>query len=114
MIRYFNLSTLDHFYTANYSERGCGGKGYGLEEIGFEAFSSQQSGSVPLYRYWNQTKGFHFYTTNFSELGNGGQGYVLEGTARAMFTLLNTPARCLSIVTEGRRVNIFTRLIPVK
>jgi len=81
MIRYFNLSTLDHFYTANYSELGCGGKGYGLEEIGFEAFSSQQSGSVPLYRYWNQTKGFHFYTTNFSELGNGGQGYVLEGTA---------------------------------
>src|SRR5207253_2931539 len=68
MIRYFNLSTLDHFYTANYSELGCGGKGYGLEEIGFEAFSSQQSGSVPLYRYWNQTKGFHFYTTNFSEL----------------------------------------------
>jgi subtilisin family serine protease len=86
MLRYFKVSVLDHFYTSNYSEVGCGGSGFGLEAIAFNISTTQQTGTVPLYRYVNSTLHRHFYTTNFNELGNGANGYVLEGTAGYVYS----------------------------
>jgi subtilisin family serine protease len=80
LYRYWNApgSSGDHFYTTLWSEVGAGNWGEVLENVAGYGFSSQISGTVPLYRYNKTSATDHLYTTNFSELGTGSNGYVLE------------------------------------
>ncbi|MEH1932117.1 MAG: hypothetical protein V7K14_06260 [Nostoc sp.] len=81
LYRYYNPSTVDHFYTVNFAELGNGNSGYISEGIAAYISKIQYAGTVPLYRYYSSAATDHFYTTNFSELGGGKSGYVFEGIA---------------------------------
>ncbi len=69
----------DHFYTNDYSDLGNGSQwccgNYIFEGIGFFAFSSQVTSSVPVYRFYNSSVHDHFYTTTYGSYG----GYTYEG-----------------------------------
>jgi peptidoglycan hydrolase-like amidase len=51
--------------------------GYAYEAIGFYAYSTQATGTVPIYRFYNPTSGDHFYTTsNTAHTGYNNEGIV--------------------------------------
>jgi hypothetical protein len=79
LYRYWNPTTIDHFYTTNFRELGRGRFGYRYEGIQGYVSPRRLRGTVPLYRYWNPTIRDHFYTTNFRELGRGRAGWRYEG-----------------------------------
>jgi hypothetical protein len=84
-LRYYNGTATDHFYTLNSSELNGGAGGYTFERGAGYMYTSQVSGTVPLYRYYNADAKDHFYTTNYSTLGAGAGGYVLEWVAGYLF-----------------------------
>ena len=88
LLRYYNgrPQVLDHFYTANFSEIGCGSNGWWYEATIGEVLDHQQPGTTALYRFWNATAGDHFYTTDPNELKSGSGGYVAEGVLGYVFT----------------------------
>ena len=68
----------DRFYTTNFGELGYGGSGgWVYEGVQCHVYSSQVSGTIPLYRYSSPSLGLHFYTTQNVNLN--GIGYHLEG-----------------------------------
>lgn len=79
--RFFNPASNDHFYTASNSEKSLvantSQSGYYFEGIAFYGYTSQVSGTAPVYRYFNQTSGDHFYSTNSATP----PGYTSEGVA---------------------------------
>ena len=91
LYRYWNPSTVDHFYTTNSNEIGTtsngqrGKHGYVSEGVTSWVFTGQGQGMVPLYRYWKSQNRDHFYTTNIQEIGTakpgavGKHGYKSEG-----------------------------------
>lgn len=81
VFRYWNNNvTQDHFYTINFNELGNGhNTGYIFEGIAFFAFSTQVTGSVPVYQYFCNNTGDHLYTANYSELGGGTGCYSYQG-----------------------------------
>src|SRR6476620_6040614 len=85
LLRYWNPTLGDHFYTTDWSELGDGKDGWTFEETQCYVAKTAQVGTVPLYRYWNSTIGDHFYTTSWSELGSGKWGYAFERVACYVF-----------------------------
>ena len=91
LFRYWRASGADHFYTTNKNEIGTTTPGtvghhqYTSEGTQCLIYSTQVTGSVPLYRYFHNTAVDHFYTTNTQEIGTttpgqtGKNGYVSEG-----------------------------------
>lgn len=73
-----NLGRGDRFYTTNFGELGNGGSGgWVYEGVQCQVYSSQVSGTIPLYRYCSSSLGLHFYTTQNVDLS--GIGYHSEG-----------------------------------
>jgi hypothetical protein len=85
-LRYFNGSANDHFYTLNSTELNASSGGYNFEGGAGYLYTSQVSGTVPLYRYYHSSGRDHFYTANYAELGGGGAGYTYEGIAGYLFS----------------------------
>ncbi len=61
-----------HFYTASLDEKNYVISHYPdavwhYEGIGFNAYSTQESGTVPVYRFWSSKYNGHFYTASQSE-----------------------------------------------
>ena len=90
--RYYRSETHDHFYTTISEEIGTtvsgviGKHGYKSEGLMGYLLTSQEPGTVVLYRYYNSQASDHFYTTNENEIGTitPGQtkkGYTSEGVA---------------------------------
>jgi C1A family cysteine protease len=70
--RFWSDQKQGHFYTASESEKDYVIANYPsyiwkYEQVGYKCFSSQQSGTVPLYRFWSDQKQGHFYTASESE-----------------------------------------------
>jgi subtilisin family serine protease len=85
--RYWNPSSVtDHFYNANFAELGWSGSGWDFHWIQAYMYSTQVSGTTPLYQYWNASVGDHFYTTNYSELGGGAYGWTFERTVGYIYS----------------------------
>jgi hypothetical protein len=82
LLRYYNPSTGDHFYTRFFGELGCGFGGYVAEGTTGYLFSNQAPGTVPVYRYWSEAFGDHFYTVNPGSYSS----YILEGIAGYAFS----------------------------
>jgi len=80
--RYFHSGFHDHFYSANASEIGttqhgtAGNFGYSSEGVGFQLFTHQLSGLIPVYRYFLEANHDHFYTHNAGEIGASQPGQV--------------------------------------
>lgn len=81
LLRYWNPTISDHFYTTDYGELGAGADGYIDEDAACYVFTDEEAGLVPLYRYWDPSATDHFYTTNWAELGEGANGYKFERIA---------------------------------
>lgn len=81
--RFLNPATGNHFFTASEFEKSIiantSKSGYLFEGIAFYAFTTDVSGSTPVYRSYNSTTGDHFYTTSDSE--RNADGYSYEGIA---------------------------------
>jgi hypothetical protein len=79
VFRYWShYTTQDHFYTTSIAELGNGSNNNTIfEGIGFFAFPTQVSGTVPIHRYLHATAGDHFYTRDLLTPGD----YVYEGIA---------------------------------
>jgi len=70
--RFWSPKNSTHFYTMNVSERDTIISTFPLDEWTYEgpayqAFSTQQPGTVPLYRFWSPTFRGHFYTSAEAE-----------------------------------------------
>ncbi len=81
--RLFSAKTFDHLFTTNAAERDSFIKnsGYVAEATGFYAYTTQKTGSSPVYRLVNK-KGDHLYTTDPAEQKNAvSSGYAAEGIA---------------------------------
>jgi hypothetical protein len=60
-----------HFFTSSVDEANKVNdidKNWKYESIAFNAFNSQESGSIPLYRFWSDKFHGHFYTADASEM----------------------------------------------
>jgi hypothetical protein len=82
-VPFYRLVKDGHFYTTSLPERdnAISAFGYASEDIACYVFSSQSSGTVPLYRLLKGSD--HFYTTSASERAHAiaNLGYQSEGTA---------------------------------
>ena len=82
LYRYWNGGISDHFYTNRFDELGVGKHGWRLEGVAGIILTTQEKGTVPLYRYWGNND--HLYTTNANEIGSvlpgvrGLHNYVFE------------------------------------
>ncbi|MBZ4188242.1 M57 family metalloprotease [Niabella beijingensis] len=74
---YPDIRNTDHFFTIDITELGNGSSTYSFEGIGFFAFSSQVSGTVPVYRYRRNQYADHYYTTQSGSVS----GYTFESIA---------------------------------
>lgn len=83
LLRYYNPSGGDHFYTTDYSEPGAGAGGYKPEVNEGRAFNMQVPGTWQLFRLFNPSTGKHFYTISGAEGDNavryGGYHYETGG-----------------------------------
>jgi hypothetical protein len=83
------MPTGDHFYTTSATERdgAIAVHGYIDEGIACYVYSSQASGTIPLYRLFNPHNGDHFYTTSVTERDGAvaNFGYTNEGIACYVF-----------------------------
>ena len=89
LIKYYNPSISDHFYTISWDELGAGRDGWQYEGvIGYLAVepSCYAPGAQPLYRYSQPHNGDHFYTPNWSELGSGNDAWNYDGVAGYVLT----------------------------
>jgi len=85
-LRYYDPTNADHFYTLGSTEINGGANGYRFEGGAGYMYTSQVSGTTPLYRYYNGPQHDHFYTANYGELGAGADGYTYEGVAGYLFS----------------------------
>jgi len=121
LYRYYHEGNKDHFYTANASEINAtvngqvGNHGYKCEGSIGHVFTSQVTGSVPLYRYWNSGSSDHFYTANPNEIGatqngqTGNFGYTCEGIVGYVFVDQEPLARPLHRYWhEGNKDHFYT------
>ncbi|WP_403025721.1 leucine-rich repeat protein [Salinibacterium sp. GXW1014] len=72
VFRFWSDAHQGHFYTASAAERDHIIKTYPshiwkYERVAYQAFTTQQPGTVPLYRFWSSTLNGHFYTASASE-----------------------------------------------
>ncbi|KAF9441390.1 hypothetical protein P691DRAFT_779818 [Macrolepiota fuliginosa MF-IS2] len=86
LLRLYNPTVLDHFYTTNVTEANnavAAPQGYTREGTAGLVFPSPGTGTVPLYRLYNATIFDHFYTISASGVDFAVQvaGYTLEGVA---------------------------------
>jgi parallel beta-helix repeat protein len=70
--RIYSSTSQDHFLTIDVNERNQVEQSYNpaewrYEGIAFDAFTTQVSGTVPLYRFFSPTYQGHFYTANPDE-----------------------------------------------
>ena len=70
--RFWSPKSSSHFYTASLAERDSIIASYPTstwtyEGIAFSAFTTQQAGTVPLYRFWSPLLSGHFYTASVDE-----------------------------------------------
>lgn len=75
--RYWNPTTIDHYYTRDRNDAGMAALGYSLDGSDSRVIPTAQPGTVPLYRFWNAATTDHFYTLNKAE-GQNATGYVYE------------------------------------
>jgi len=73
LYRYFYSN--HHFYTSNFYELGNNS----LEGAMGRLYSTQVSGTAPVYRYYNTSNGDRLSTTNYNELRGGSGSWVYEG-----------------------------------
>lgn len=82
MIRMYNQSINDHFYTSSRQEadEAAVKHGYKLEtEMGY-IYRYEQESTDPIYRMWNPKAKKHFYTTSLQENRNAlNAGFLQEG-----------------------------------
>jgi hypothetical protein len=78
LYRYWNATSIDHFYTMNWTEQAGNifGNSYGFAYEGIACYlpTAQFAGTLPFYRYRHNTSNRHYYTT-----ATVGSPYVLEG-----------------------------------
>jgi hypothetical protein len=70
--RFWSPTLHAHFYTIDAAEKAhivatYPARVWTYEGIGFAGFTSQATGTIPLYRFWSNRLGDHFYTTSASE-----------------------------------------------
>ncbi len=68
--RFFHLDAGRHFYTASEIEKNkvlALYPRFAYEGVAFNAYLSQESGTVPVYRFYHQTNGSHVYTASEAE-----------------------------------------------
>jgi len=74
LYRFWNKKTGFHFYTQNEGEKNNLinnlSDTWNYEGVAYYAYSTNQPGSIPLYRFFNKIKGNHFYTKNATEKNN--------------------------------------------
>jgi hypothetical protein len=85
-LRYYDPTYKDHFYTLASTEINAGANGYHFEGGAGYFYTTQVSGTTPLYRYYNGPQHDHFYTANYGELGAGANGYTYEGISGYLFS----------------------------
>jgi len=97
ILRYFQATNNDHFYTTNSNEIGTtivghtGNHGYKFEGIVGYAYPADHHVNQ-VWRYWNAAAKDHFYTTNDKEIGTtvhgavGNHNYASEGLGFHIFT----------------------------
>lgn len=84
MLRLYNPTTRDHFYTTFPAEadNAVNAGGYTREGVTGLVFSTQFTGTVPFYRWYSAAELDHFYTVaNRSDV----PGYVFEGIAAYVY-----------------------------
>jgi hypothetical protein len=90
LLRAWNPTIKDHFYTANAAEmnNAVSSLGYQREKSPGRVFHAAVSGTVPLYRAWNQDITDHFYTTNKAEMDKAvsSLGYKAEGITGYLYS----------------------------
>ncbi len=84
--RFVNVNTGGHYFTISDTERSAAQKNgvYKDEGIGFNAYPTQQSGTLPVYRFYNTTGQGYFYTIYESEKNNviqNNKGFTYQGIA---------------------------------
>ncbi|CZR52597.1 uncharacterized protein PAC_02474 [Phialocephala subalpina] len=80
------ISTLaEHFYTTDPHGELAPGLGYHLEGAACYVSTTQQSGTVPIYRWMNPKQGLHFYTADPNGELAPQLGYDYEGIAYYLF-----------------------------
>jgi hypothetical protein len=72
VFRFWSDAFQAHFYTMSVQERDYVIANYDdyvwkYEKVAYRAYSSQEPGTVPLYRFWSDTYRGHFYTASQSE-----------------------------------------------
>ncbi len=75
---------LDHLYTTDWNNEGMSAQAAGYVDYGpvGRCFSTQQPGTIPLYRLYSRVAVDHFYTTSAAEAGSAQSvGYAYEGIA---------------------------------
>ena len=70
--RFWSDTMQGHFYTASLDEKNEVIAKYPTnvwkyEGVGFQVFTTQESGATPIYRFWSDTKRGHFYTASLDE-----------------------------------------------
>jgi hypothetical protein len=70
--RFWSPANSTHFYTASASERDSIIENYptsvwSYEGVAYNAFLTQQTGTIPLYRFWSPLLSEHFYTASEKE-----------------------------------------------
>ena len=83
LLRAWNPSITDHFYTTNFGELQNAdiNLGYTAERTPGFVFFNQQPSTIPLFRLYSPSASDHFYTTNVAEKDNAvaNLGYNYEG-----------------------------------
>ncbi|KDQ25046.1 hypothetical protein PLEOSDRAFT_1086013 [Pleurotus ostreatus PC15] len=89
LLRAYNKSAKDHYYTTNPTEMASAVADHGYVEgphMG-RVYTTQQAGTVPLYRLYNPSVKDHFYTTSATQRDDAvsGHGYTSQGIAAYVY-----------------------------
>ncbi len=79
LYRTYLTNLQEHFYTTNYYELFLQNYAENIESSMGRIYTTQVSGTSPIYRYCSRIAGDHFYTTNYNELKNGNSDWKYEG-----------------------------------
>ncbi|MFC1853642.1 M6 family metalloprotease domain-containing protein [candidate division CSSED10-310 bacterium] len=83
--RFWSAQNLSHFYTINEAEKDFIQSQYSsdwwqFQGIGWYAFPSQHTGTLPVHRFWSDTLQTHFFTINEQE-----KSYILATYPESMW-----------------------------
>ncbi|MFC5502326.1 hypothetical protein ACFPJ4_08760 [Lysinimonas soli] len=105
--RFWSPKNSTHFYTASVSERDTIIASYPTsvwtyEGVAYNAFLTQESGTIPLYRFWSPRLSGHFYTASESEKNSIIAGYpsstwTFEGVAFYVYPTDTTVAGTVAV-----------------